>query len=175
MANRVIRPVRRLTKPPVTWSSILTHAAGIALGAGKSTGPVSALGVSIGLSGTLLRTRGQLFVHFDPTTGTDTIQIGIGLGLFSTDAFTAGAASLPGPLTDAGYDWVYHRLVLFPPAFTATESDQSLLQNIQIEIDSKAMRKQKDAQTLGWMIEMIILSGGGTFDFGLTARHLYKL
>ena len=52
---------------------------------------------------------------------------------------------------------------------------QSLLVNLQIEIDTKAMRKQKDAQTLGWMIEMIILSGGGTYDFGLSARHLYKL
>ena len=66
-------------------------------------------------------------------------------------------------------------MIVFGPTFTATESDQSLLANLQIEIDTKAMRKQKDAQTLGWMIEMIILSGGGTYDFGLSARHLYKL
>ncbi len=113
-------------------------------------------------------------LHFDPTAIDDVFTVGIGLAVFNSDAFGQGAASLPGPLTDADYDWIYHRLVQFT-VHTATESDDSIMQNVQIEVDSKAMRKIKPNQSIGWMVEGLIVSGGGTFDGAIVARHLFKL
>ena len=167
---RVAAGARRLN----LWSNILSDAQRAVLTAGKSAGTI-ATGVQIGESLTLVRTRGQLAIHFDPTSIADVVQVGVGLGVYASDAFAAGAASMPGPLSDAGWDWVYHKLFMFGPAFTATETGDSIVDNIQMEVDSKAMRKLKDNQVLGWMFELIVISGGGTVDIAVTARHLFKL
>ena len=171
MARRVF--TQRSTRQFI-WSSIVLRSAGIALGTAKSTGGVSALGVTTS-GATLIRTRGMMQIHFDPTSIGDTFQWAVGLGIYSSDAFAAGAASLPGPLSDVDYDWVWHKIGAFGPSFSATEDGTNIRNNLWIEIDSKAMRKLKPSQTMGFMVEGIILSGGGTIDFGMSARQLFKL
>ena len=163
----------RSDRVPV-WANVLTELASVTIGAAKSGGGLTGVGVST-IGSTLIRTRGRALIHFDPTTIADTFQVGIGLGLFNSDAFAVGVTALPGPISDAGFSWVYHDLVTFGPASTATESNEALTQNIQIEIDSKSMRKFRDNQTLGWVTEGNIMNGGGTFDISLSARHLFLL
>ncbi len=175
MANRRPFVQNRSVKRKSLWADVLTTLASAAVGASKSGGNLgTSLGIITQTGLTLIRTRGQLNLHFDPTSINDVLEVGVGMALFSTDAFAAGVASLPGPLSDADYDWAYHRMVMFS-TFTATESDTSIQQNLNIEIDSKAMRKMNSSQTLGWVVEGIIHSGGGTFDVSLVARHLFKL
>ena len=65
--------------------------------------------------------------------------------------------------------------MMLGPAVSATESETSIMQNLWIEIDSKAMRKMKPNQTLGWIVEASVRSGGGSVDWGLSCRHLFKL
>ena len=158
------------------WSGILLQAAGAALASGKSTGGLGALGVTSGGGVTLIRTRGMYNVHFDPTSVNDVVQFAMGLALFSSDAFTAGAASLPGPISDLDYDWIWHQNILLGPTFTATEGTADLMQNTGYrELDSKAMRKLKPSESMGFVVEAAILSGGGTIDFSMSARQLFKL
>ncbi len=155
------------------WSEIVISAFSIALGTAKVAG--TGLGVSTGGGITLMRTRGRASVHFDPTSAGDVVQYGIGLGVFTSDAFAAGSASLPGPLTDIDYDWIWHTVGMMGPSFTATEDGTNILHNLWIELDSKAMRKLKPNQTVGFMLEGSIKNGGGTLDLSVAARQLFKL
>ena len=177
MAQTRARTFVRAPRRQNLWSNILTDFATAALASGKTGGGLGGggTGLAVAESITLVRTRGQLMVHFDPTTANDVVRVGFGLGIFSNDAFGIGITAVPGPLTDAGWDWVYHKLFMMGPVFSATETDNSINQNVMFEIDSKAMRKMKDNQTLGWVGEMQVVSGGGTIDFSATARHLFKL
>ncbi len=157
------------------WAGEITRAATLGLASGKSNGALTNLGLSTGESITLIRSRGSAIVHFDPTAAGDVVEFGLGLGIFTTDAFVLGVTGQPGPVTDAGWDWVYYKTLMLGPSFTATEDSAGLIQNWQIEVDSKAMRKMKANQTLGWVAEMAVRSGGGTVDFGVACRHLFKL
>ncbi len=171
MANRSRLPVRQ-GKRAVTWSSIITRMNATAVGGAKVTG--TGIGLSVGLSATLIRSRGLVQVHFDPTSIGDVFLFGIGLAIYSSDAFATGQAAMPGPLSDAGYDWIWYQTMLFGPAFAAAETGTNIVENMWIDLDSKAMRKRKDAQTLGWICEGNIISGGGSVDIGLSCRHLFK-
>jgi len=170
MAGRLIRSSG--AKRAVAWSNILTSMSVVANSGSKT------LGTSIGLSlfggDTLIRTRGWASFHFDPTSIADSFNVGIALGLYSDDAFAAGAASMPGPLSDAGYDWIFHTTRIFGPTFTATEDGTNILHNVWLDVDSKAMRKVKPNQTLAWISEGAIISGGGSFDCSVSTRHLFK-
>jgi len=156
------------------WSNILTHIGASGM-TGKNAAGLTALGMALTSTITLVRTRGYARVHFDPTATSDVMQFCMGLGVFSSDAFTVGVTALPGPLTDADYDWIYFNTLLFGPALGATELEDSRWQTAEFEIDSKAMRKIKPNQTIGWVFESVILNGGGTMDANVSARHLFKL
>jgi len=136
------------------------------------------LGTSLGVStsgSTLIRTRGTGLVMFDAAATNNVVLFAIGLGIFSSDAFAVGAGSLPGPITDAGYSWVWHRLFSLGPALDGTQNVQNIGQNIPFEIDSKAMRKMHPNETMGFVAEGLVINGGGTVDFSVAVRQLFKL
>ena len=173
MARRVVTHQR--SQRQFIWSDVLTHLAAVAFTVKIAAG-ASSTGLETGGGLTLIRTRGMYSFHFDPTSIADVVQWGLGLGVFTSDAFTIGVTAMPGPLTDADYDWIYYKTGVFGPASSGTESEDSLTQNTgYLEVDSKAMRKLKPNQTLGWVAEGIVLSGGGTLDMNVSARHLFKL
>ena len=125
LRSRVPAPQRQYI-----WSDVQTHLAAVTMGFAKNAAGLTALGVQTGGGLTLIRARGQAMIHFDPTTIADVFQVGIGLGVYSSDAFGIGQTAMPGPLSDADYDWIYHRVMIFGPASTATESEVSLMQNL---------------------------------------------
>jgi len=173
MANRAVRAfVRQGPKRQALWANVVTRISALAV-------TTKSVGTSIGLvtpdSITLIRSRGQGAVHFDSVNSGDTVQVGIGLGIYTDDAFGIGATAMPGPLTDADWDWVYYKTLMFGPAHVAAETPDSILWNFWFEIDSKAMRKMKANQVLAWIVEGVVISGGGNFDIGLSCRHLFKM
>jgi len=171
---RVGRFVRRGPVRTALWANILTHLGALAVTT-KTAAGASSLGLLTTESITLVRSRGVALFHFDNAVATDVLQVALGLGIFTSDAFGIGSTALPGPLTDADWDWVYYKTILFGPGFTTTEIAGEGLQNVTVEVDSKAMRKMKANQTLAWVAEGIVKSGGGNFDVGVSCRHLFKM
>ena len=170
-ARVVTRTVRRLTE----WVNVLPVSAGVALTGTQTLGNLgTALGVSTGLKGTIVRIRGEALVHFDPTSAQDVFFVAMGLGMFSSDGFAAGPASVPSPLDDPDWGgWIWHKLFAFGPAVSATEDDASLAQTVRQEIDSKAMRKWSPNETLGFSVDGQIFNGGGTYDYSAICRVLF--
>ena len=173
MANRSF--VRRAgPKRAAAWSPVITSLVGQGVTT-KSTGNLFATGVEFDETVTLIRSRGMFMAQFDAAAINDVVEVGIGMGVYSADAFAIGQTAMPGPLTDPDWDWVWYKTFVFGPALTATQSELGIPQNLWGEIDSKAMRKLKSNQVVGWMVERVVLAGAGTIDIGLSCRHLLKL
>ena len=168
------RPAGRARPALLEWADVVTHLAGPGVTT-KTVAATTAIGGAVNFAATLVRTRGDLLCQFDPANIADIMQVGIGLAVVSADAFAIGSTAVPGPLTDADWTWIYHRLVTFGPAIAAAQTETALPQHARIEVDSKAMRKVKPNEVIAWVAESIVLSGGGSLDVFVTARHLFKI
>ena len=118
---------------------------------------------SSGIPITILRCRTpDILLSFDYSQQAgDDIQIALGLGIMSTDAFAAGAGSLPDPGSEPEYPWLWwgqYQLRSF-----AAANEQSLGTSVvRLSADTKAMRKMKPGQSLGWVVETSGASGSPT-------------
>ncbi len=102
---------------------------------------------------TILRTVGRVYVSSDQSVATER-QIGaFGLILVSDLAVTAGAASIPGPISDRDHDgwFVYVPIVqsfLFKDATGIQENA-----GVGYDFDSKAKRKIEEGTKIAIMVE----------------------
>ncbi len=119
---------------------------------------INATAIDFQVPATILRIRGSGgLIMFDETVQAgDEIDIGIGIGIVSTDAFNAGVASLPNPLGDFEYPWLY--LAQQDLVCTVAIGDQALGSTTYRfpDVDTRAMRKIKPSQALVYVFE----SGG---------------
>ena len=127
---------------------------------------------------TLLRTRGQLVIRSSNQLAvSDGFHGAIGLGISTVSAFDIGVTALPKPITDEtweGWYWLKHFQVL---AQTATEADGSNAVStvMQIEIDSKAMRKKPTTEVVSFGMLEFVEVGTATLNFDAQCRELVAL
>ncbi len=119
---------------------------------------------------TIVRTRGQLIIGLQ--TGAADIEVNgaVGMAIVSEAAAATGAGAIPGPWTDNDWDGWF---VLQPFSLifdVTTDIGRQTIQTV-IEVDSKAMRKTLDGDTLVVMIE----TQAAACDFNDMTRHLVKL
>jgi len=118
----------------------------------------------------VVRTRGGVSQRPNVTTSDQTLVGAYGLAVVTDRAFAAGVASVPGPFTDAGWDgWFVWRSFSFDIEFN--DSTGVWHPSIQQEVDSKAMRKITDDET----VVLVAESQGGAFDISMPLRLLFKL
>ncbi len=110
---------------------------------------------------TLVRLRGQLdmFVTGISAVGSG-FQGAIGIGLASTAAVTAGIASVPTPITEMDAEnWLFHSIVgVHVLTTTLTDGVNAQVANQTLVVDSKAMRKFTDEQSLYAVLEVVEVS-----------------
>ncbi len=120
--------------------------------------------------GTVMRSRGMISVHVPSTLADSGIIGAIGIAIVSTEAATAGVASLPEPFTDADWGgWFVWRSFAFRFEFQSTTGTNYV--PWYFEIDSKAMRKFAPNETMVAVAE----SQAGAFEIFDGTRHLLKL
>ena len=128
---------------------------------------------------TVVRIRGSVDLrHGSGVEGEQ--HVGVGIAMCTDKEVDAGGASLPLPLTDASDDrWMWHWSgVVGTRGITAvspTTTNQAL-NSKHIVVDSKAMRKWDERQTLCFLIESLNLSGTTSIVFAAAwARILVKV
>ncbi len=97
---------------------------------------------------TILRVRGMVMVNQDGATDGATQFVTMGLGIVSTDAVAAGAASLPDPGDEPEYPWLYWLSVPLRSAIISGSTVGDIASSARIELDTKAMRRVKPGQSL---------------------------
>ncbi len=114
---------------------------------------------------TILRVRARIWGALDATKQVgDEFSSTIGLGIVSTDAFTAGAASMPDPDSEPGYPWMWWSTLDLRSEVAAASEDWGISQQI-IEVDTKAMRRVQPEQTLVYVIQHILATGAPVTNF----------
>ncbi len=103
-----------------------------------------------GINETIRRTRGRFSVHSDQASGGEPQLGALGFIVVNDLAIAAGAASIPGPVTDASDDgwFVWEPFQSF--GFNGTVGtlfDRSYM------FDSKAMRRVEEGFTIALMVE----------------------
>jgi len=88
----------------------------------------------------------------------------IGVGVVTAAAAAAGVASIPTPLTEAGWDgWMLHRYFALEAALGAGSDGEF----VNLQLDSKAMRKLTEDDSLAMVAEV---AENGTATATLQAR-----
>ncbi len=121
---------------------------------------------------TVVRTRGMFLVQSDQIAASEEQLIGLGFGVFSDTAVTAGVASLPDPITNESDDlWFVHQFGL--ASVWAGEGTEGQARGLVYHFDSKAMRKVEE----GSDVAVVISNGSSVFglEFWLKFRLLVKL
>ena len=164
-------------KRSVAWSVGPGEVDGSGGATGKFLWSQFIVGIGTALERTIVRIRGGgAFNLLSGTAAGDGFRVALGIGLVTVQAQAAGAALIPGPLTDADWDgWMWHRLFTVQ-VLTATFSDgvNAVSSAYHYEIDTKAMRKwHEDSVVIVGMSEVVEL-GASTFNHNATSRMLLK-
>ena len=103
---------------------------------------------------TVARIRGLLsFVQTVTTAAGDGFHGAVGIGITTVDATAIGATATPGPITEADWDgWLWHNYFDTRQS-VASGAAVDGLHPIQMQIDSKAMRKLDEDMVIFAMIE----------------------
>ncbi len=113
---------------------------------------VAGLVITSTLDLTLLRIRGMLAVAPDQNSTTEDQVGALGVIVVTTDAFAAGAASVPGPISDVGSDWMLW--MPFVQRFNVVTAIGTHVDfNTQYVIDNKAQRIMEPGETLAIVVE----------------------
>ncbi len=146
----------RAPRKTKTWSGIGTAQA---LLTGNATAAFA--GVSVGETFTIMRVISEYIILPTSTVvALDRVTITMALGIFSTDAFTLGATGLPDPSDEPGYPWLYWKSHYLK--FTGTDPQlqaATMSGAVRQAVDVKGMRKIRQEQTLGWVVQYTDESG----------------
>ncbi len=138
--------------------------------------PVAGAGASIiasftpGEALTIVRTRGFVCIKPNSVAADAEIIGAVGMGIVSSEALTAGIASMPEPFTDADWGgWALWRA--FSYDFEFSDASGFNFPGWNFELDSKAMRKMGPNEALVVIAE----SQTGAYDMAFIHRVLVKL
>ena len=141
-----------------------------------SSASILGAGVTFLQSGTIVRVRGSVSSYLRSyTSAGDGYHVAVGIGVTTEAAFDAGIASLPTPITEAAWDgWLWHRYFDVHGSLAAGSSAVGEGNSgVDIEIDSKAMRRVSDEYVVFAAAEVVEL-GTGILDIWLDTRMLLK-
>ncbi len=120
---------------------------------------------------TIVRVRGQINIRPEAFTADVDITGAYGVAVVSDQAVAAGIASIPGPFTDAEWDgwFVWQAFAMHLQITSPVES--FMIVDGRETIDSKAMRKITDNETMVTVVE----SQSGAFRISAPKRTLVML
>ena len=122
---------------------------------------------------TIVRSRFDWSVRSDQTGALEAYQVAFGAAVVSDQAQAIGVTAVPTPFTELGSDlWYVHEVLSGAFVFISGIGVQSPAV-VRKDVDSKAMRKVEDGQTMIWVVENSGLSSGSIS--ALAGRVLIKL
>ncbi len=117
------------------------------------TGSATIGGAALALDGpwTVIRMLGEYLITFLPggtIVAGDNAAIAVAIGVVSSDAFAAGSASLPDPLGEPEYPWLYWAHHTFSAIEATPEQNTTDVGSLRRSFDIRSMRKLKPRESL---------------------------
>ncbi len=151
-ARRSFRRFSQARTPNLEWSDM--NDAQTSVVAGTKT-LLFSLTPTVAVDVTILRTRILMLIRSDQKVAPEDQKGALGMILVSNEAVAAGAASIPGPVSDASADWFLYQPFTQALQFTtAAGLTTAGTDGVQYDIDSKSKRiLQGTDQSVAVMIE----------------------
>ena len=111
---------------------------------------------------TIFRLRGRIRGSLDGPVDGDKTVLGCGIINVTEEQVAAGSGSIPSPIDDPEEEWIWMGSLLLMAQEVVTQSDGAF--SDVLEIDSKAMRKQKVSQSLVIVVRNKDVSGAANAD-----------
>ncbi len=122
-------------------------------------------------AGTIMRCRGNILATLDVGAASDKAVIGMGLIVATESQVTAGTTAIPSPLTDLDEKWIWHSFGCLQNESGAQGDELGTQQ--RFEVDSKAMRRFKQTESLLLVFDVVVLAGSPTVDVVGGIRALF--
>jgi len=121
---------------------------------------------------TLVRMRGEILVVGATGTIGFSSLIGVGIGVASRRATTAGTTSLPRAIEEMDFSWLWHSLVMIRFSSGSTSEGTNVA---RVVIDSRAMRKiSSNEEEVFYSIENDAGGGDVSVEVAIQTRVLLK-
>ncbi len=153
---RGFRGQRRGTRRGSNWARLVNNDFQ-AVAAGTKVVLASLVLSNPGINETIVRTRGTFWVQSDQAAALEEQLGAFGMVVVSDLALAAGAASIPGPVTDANDDGWF----VWEPFVTRNVSLTGAIPGQIYQFDSKAARRVQE----GFGIAIIVENASATFGF----------
>ena len=119
-------------------------------------------------SATVMRLIGEYAIGTGATapTALDEVEIGVGIGIFSTDAVGVGATAMPDPTDDTAFPWLYwaDHILFFP---TNTQTNASFQSSVRRVFDVKSMRRAKADESIAMIVQYTDVVGAPSVHVSL--------
>ena len=113
---------------------------------------------------TLVRIRGAVMVQLNPAAVNERAVVELGICVVGAPAFTAGSGSVPTPITESAYPFIWRGQGLISSGQETAVVNEFLLDRVMV--DSKAMRKLKIDEAIILVAEVAAsVDQGGSFDW----------
>ncbi len=138
---------------------------------------IAPAGLAASAPQTVLRMIGEYVIGLSgAATIGDSVEISIGIGVVSTDAFTAGTTALPDPAGEPDFPWLFwaqHKFRYPGAVGTAVGEgvwgDQSMIRR---SFDIRSMRKMKPRETLMAVLQYVDVVGTPPMRFDLSTTRV---
>ena len=129
------------------------------------------LGIQHSSAATVLRLRGSVFCELNAGAVNERVLVSVGLIVVGSNAFQAGAGSVPSPATDSDADWMWFEQLSVSSLEEGAVVNDALFD--RVKIDSKAMRKVKPDDVVVFVVEVAQSTDQtGTVDLMYMFREL---
>ena len=167
MARRRVVSTRgyaRSQRQPSNWARVLSNSLVTVPAASKVLLNTVVLS-NPGIGETVRRTRGRIYVGSDQSGAIEQQFFAFGMMVVNDLALAAGAASIPGPGTDASDDgwFVWEPWVMSQSNATGVAGPEVVL-----NFDSKAMRRVEEGYGVALMVENLSATFGLRVALGLS-------
>ena len=165
MARRPFVRGRNTARRKTQWTSSPAETAFIALAAATSIFDL-AFTTTGDRPETMARLRGLLTVMTDQFTATESPFGAVGMCVVSDEAAAVGITAMPKPYTDAESDlWLFHQYWSAPVSAPTAVGMNNVA--VQYLLDSKAMRKVNEDETLVGIIQNGSAANGALFRWDI--------
>ncbi len=118
---------------------------------------------------TLMRCRGEVLAVIDGPTTNDVAVAACGLIVVTEEQLAVGTTAVPNPDTDFDAEWIWHGFLPMSHIGGGVEKEQVA----RITLDSKAMRRMKETQSVLFVATNGAVTGTGAIDVTFGVRLLF--
>jgi len=120
---------------------------------------------------TLYRSRGEIIGSIDGPADGNKLGLSFGLIVATEEQVAVGATALPNPAVDLDAEWIWHGFILL--LSQAIVSTDYRLHSGKLQVDSKAMRRMKQGQSVVLVGQNTAVSGTPASDTVVAFRLLF--